>query len=151
MTGESLRALVVCEPAYHSASHSRLTAARNEGLEVHGKLALACAPEGVTLVRGGEATKARVEADVAGSHVIHFSGHGSPDAIFLAGSCEEEGAMTMSEVQALPLRSARLVVLSVCDSFRRDCRLPSCSRDIRPRAGHPGAPAEFRGCCAENE
>ena len=51
-----------------------------------------------------------------GCEFIHLSTHGEPDCVVLGGPTRAEGTLTMAEVQALEL-SARLVVLSECDSF----------------------------------
>jgi CHAT domain-containing protein len=73
---------------------------------------------------GTEASKARFMTEVAAFDVIHFAGHGLSDdesltaSLLLARSDNDSGRLYMSDIAALRLPRAPLVVLAACGTLR---------------------------------
>ena len=67
------------------------------------------------------ATKARVIGALGVRDHVHLATHGAADGVYLSGSTEAEGKLTMAEVQELNL-PRKLVVLSECDSFKGELK-----------------------------
>ena len=110
------RGLVVGNPTFHGWA-PQLPGAETEARHVADALTnSAGCKDAVRVLVGGEATKRAVVEEMRGCEFIHLSTHGEPDCVVLGGPTRAEGTLTMAEVQALEL-SARLVVLSECDSF----------------------------------
>ena len=110
-------ALVVGNPNFHGWA-SQLPAAEMEAQNVAAALsASAGLKNGVTTLVGDHATNDAVVEAMRGCDVVHLATHGTAESVLLGGATRTEGALTMAEVQGLDL-SARLVVLSECDSFR---------------------------------
>ena len=108
-------ALVVGNPVYHGWA-KQLPAAEAEARRVSETLATSAGFKVCTLT-DVDATKPAVVEAMRGCDVIHLATHGEPGSVLLGGATRAEGALSMAEVQGLEL-SARLVVLSECDSFR---------------------------------
>ena len=71
---------------------------------------------------GAHATKERVVQAMASSALVHLGTHGLPDGVLLSAPTSAQATLSMGEVQALELRTTRLVVLSCCDSFKGELR-----------------------------
>lgn len=123
----AVRALVVGGPDYTSWTNSsgehlsELTGARKEAKEVAHLLEKVFPDDDNDLPTvdrrvGKMATKAAVTAALGLSKLVHLAAHGETQSIYLAGPNAEDATLTMGEVQQMTL-SARLVVLSACDSF----------------------------------
>ena len=111
-------ALVVGDPSFGSGWAANLPGARAEAEQVKALLEATDAFENtVTTHVGDEGSKAAVVSAMPGCDVIHLATHGEPGAVLLGGATRAEGELSMAEVHELKL-SARLVVLSECDSFR---------------------------------
>ena len=123
----AVRALVVGGPDYTSWTNSsgehlsELKGAKEEAKEV-ARLLEKVFPDDlddeptVDRLVGKKATKAAVTAALGSSKLVHLAAHGGAQSIYLAGPNAEDATLTMGEVQQMTL-SARLVVLSACDSF----------------------------------
>ena len=110
-------ALVVGNPSFHGWA-SQLPGAENEAQRVSGVLtASAGYKDGVSTMVGAAATKEEVVGAMRDCDVIHLATHGTADGVLLGGASKADGKLSMGEVQGLKL-TARLVVLSECDSFR---------------------------------
>ena len=111
------RALVVGNPAFNGWA-KQLPAAEVEARHVTAALdASASCTGGVATLVGDQATKVTVVEAMRGCDIVHLATHGTSDGVLLGGASKAEGELSMGEVQGLDL-SARLVVLSECDSFR---------------------------------
>jgi len=109
-------ALVVGDPEFHGGWLSQLPGALQEAVYVARRLR--ASSYDTKALFEGDATKPSVLEAMPNSNILHFATHGSPDGIYLSGESEQEGTLSMAEVQELDLTKARLVVLSECDSFR---------------------------------
>eukprot|EP00966_Prymnesium_polylepis_P274128 6332760-Prymnesium_polylepis.1 len=116
-------ALVVGGPDYSGWVHSgtgkslnQLPGATEEAHAIEKQLGTKFEDK-VVLKCGPGATKDAAKEYMPSSEYIHFATHGSAHGIFLAGSSEADGTLTMADVAEMRL-GARLVVLSACDSFR---------------------------------
>jgi CHAT domain-containing protein len=73
---------------------------------------------------GAEASRARFTAEVAAYDVVHFAGHGLSDdesltpSLLLARNGNDSGRLYMSDISALRLPRAPLVVLAACGTLR---------------------------------
>ena len=111
-------ALVVGNPDFHGWA-AQLPGAEAEADEVCKRLQVR---SGTTYLSGGEATKASVIGALGACDYVHLATHGAADGVYLSGSTEAEGKLTMAEVQELNLPRAKLVVLSECDSFKGELK-----------------------------
>jgi len=112
-------ALVVGNPNYYNWME-QLPYAGEEAKQV------LCIVEGMgmkaEMLEGTDATKEAVKKRLETAGIIHLASHGSQDGIYLSGSTEKEGKLTMVEVQNLSLEHAKMIVLSACDTFKGDLR-----------------------------
>ena len=108
------KSLVVGNPNF-CGREEQLSGASAEAKTVHGLLEAHGRP--AALLTHDGATKEAVMAVIRTSDIVHFATHGKADGVLLAGPSAVEGILSMSELQALKLQSAPLMVLSACDTF----------------------------------
>ena len=113
-------ALVVGVSTFGNGWASELNGARREAKHVSSVLDASDAYEDAVhklITPKDNVSKAAVIDAMHGRDIIHLATHGEPTGVLLDGPTRKAGTLSMGEVQALDL-SARLVVLSECDSFR---------------------------------
>ena len=117
--GDEPTALVVGDPDFHGWAN-QLPGARAEADEVCKRLREQ--GRATTYLSRSAATKPAVVEAMRTCEILHLATHGAPSGVYLSGSTDDEGMLTMAEVQALQLPQAKLVVLSECDSFRGELK-----------------------------